>query len=346
MKRARVLAFGAIVLEDAPTPQPGPGEVQIAVEVCGICGSDIHAFGGVHPFIDPPVVPGHEFSGLISALGQGVTGLSVGQRVTAEPSLVCGVCRHCRSGRYNICDHLRVLGCQADGALAEYIVVPAARVIALPDDLSFEEGAMVEPAAVGVHAARRADVAAAERVLVTGAGTIGLMTLQAAIALGAAETIITDTLDSRLALAKTLGATHTVNVRNVKLVDWMEKQYGESNPVDLVFECVGIEQPLADAITVARKGGRIVGVGVYPGKVPVAMHWVQDRELEIIGCLMYTRADWETAIDLMRSGKIQTRPLMSRQAPLEDVVKIFATFAHGPGVAIKNLIDIAPHRRQ
>lgn len=345
MKRAHVTAVNTIILEDVPAPTPGTGEVQIAVEVCGICGSDIHAFGGMHPFVPPPVVPGHEFSGLISELGPGVTGWSLGQRVTVEPSLVDGTCPRCRSGRYNICDNLRVLGCQADGALAEYITVPAGKVIALPDDVTFEQGAMVEPAAVGVHAARRADVASAPLIAITGAGTIGLMTLQAVRAMGAGDIVITDTVDSRLALAKELGATHTVNVRQVNLTGWMKEHYGEENPVDLVFECVGLEQPLDDALHIAHKGARIVAVGVYPSKVPVAMHWVQDREFEIVGTLMYTRQDFLTALQLIRTGHIQVQQLISRQEPLENVVEVFSTFEHGPGAAIKNLIDVAPSRR-
>lgn len=345
MQRTRVVTPNQIILEGAPIPTAQAGEVLIAIQVCGICGSDIHAFAGKHPFIDLPVVPGHEFSGMIRALGAGVGSLKVGQRVTVEPSLVCGVCPRCRSGRYNICDHLRVIGCQADGALAEYITVPASKVVALPDSISFTEAALIEPAAVGVHAVRRADVAAAQRVAIIGAGTIGLMTLQAALALGAREVIITDTIEERLSVARRLGAHHTVNVARTNLLDWMKQEYGESNPCDLVFECVGLEQPLDSAMNIAEKGARIVAVGVYPGRVSVPMHWVQDRELEIVGTLMYGRNDFLTAMELIRQGKIQTAPLISRQEPLSKVVEVFAAFAKGPGAAIKNLIDVVPQTK-
>ncbi len=345
MKRARVIAPNKIILEDAPIPAAQAGEILIAVQVCGICGSDIHAFAGKHPFIDLPVVPGHEFAGVITGLGAGVKGYTLGQRVTVEPSLVDGTCPRCRSGRYNICDNLRVIGCQSDGALAEYITVPAGKVIALPDDVSFTDAALIEPAAVGVHAVRRADVAAAQRVAIIGAGTIGLMTLQAAKALGVREVIITDTIDERLAIARRLGATHTVNVATTNLMQWMMGAYGEKNPCSLVFECVGLEQPLDSAMSIAEKGARIVAVGVYPGRVPVAMHWVQDRELELVGTLMYVREDFLTAMELIRVGKIQTKPLISRQEPLAKVVEVFATFEKGPGAVIKNLIDIVPQTK-
>jgi L-iditol 2-dehydrogenase len=345
MQRARVVAPNQIILEEAPIPAAQTGEVLIAIQVCGICGSDIHAFAGKHPFIDLPVVPGHEFSGVIRTLGAGVSGFKVSQRVTVEPSLVCGVCPRCRSGRYNICDNLRVIGCQADGAMAQYITVPADKVIALPDSISFTDAALIEPAAVGVHAVRRADVAAAQRIAIIGAGTIGLMTLQAALALGAREVIITDTIEERLSVARRLGVHHTVNVAATNLLEWMKQQYGESNPCDLVFECVGLEQPLDSAMSIAAKGARIVAVGVYPGRVTMPMHWVQDRELEIVGTLMYVRDDFLTAMEFIRQGKIQTAPLISRQEPLSNVVEVFATFEKGPGAAIKNLIEIVPQRK-
>ena len=346
MKRALVTRFHEVVLQDVPAPQPGAGEALIKVEVCGICGSDIHAFLGQHPFINPPVVPGHELSGVIAALGPGVSGLQIGARVTAEPSLVCGVCRHCRSGRYNICDNLRVIGCQADGALAEYLLVPAAKVIPLPDDLTFEQGAMIEPVAVAVHAVARAEPGKAGVTAIIGAGTIGLLTLQAAVAAGAGTTIVTDTLDERLALAKQLGATHTVNVKKTDLEGWMQEHFGVPNPVDLSFDCVGLGPSIDSAIRMAQKGSRIIAVGVYPGKVPVEMDWVQDRELEIVGTLMYTHADWLAAIELVRSGKVQVMPLVSRQEPLERVPEVFATFEHGPGADIKLLIGVSAARRQ
>jgi len=340
MFRANLVAPEKVVVEQVPAPEPGPGQVRIAVHVCGVCGSDVHAYHGRHPFISCPVVPGHEFSGVIDALGVDVKGWQVGQRVTVEPSLVCGECENCRTGRYNICDHLRVIGCQSDGAMAEYIIVPADKVVPLPEDLSFEEGALVEPTAVGVHAVRRLNLEQVQRLLVIGAGTIGLQVMQAALALGVPEVVVTDLYATRLQRAKALGATYALNAREVDLPAWMEQRYGRPNPMDAAIECVGAGEVVDTAIGAVKKGRRIVIAGVWGSRPQVNMAFVQDRELELVGTLMYTRQDFLAARDLITQGRIQVAPLVTVRYPLAQVARAFAQAAGDPENTLKVLVLI------
>jgi len=340
MKRANLVKFGQIIIEDVDVPSPEPGRVRVAVRVCGICGTDVHAFQGHHPFINAPVVPGHEFSGEIDALGQGVEGLAIGQKVTVEPSLVCGECEACRSGRYNICENLRVLGCQADGAMAEMISVPAEKIVRLPKDMSYEQGALIEPTAVAVHALRRADLGRVERMLVLGSGPIGLQSVQVGRAWGIPIIVATDIVDEKLAKASELGATHIVNVSQVTLADFFVEEYGKPNPMDLALECVGTEATLLQSIESVKKGGQIVVVGVPSADPRIRLSWVQDRELELLGALMYTRSDFEGARDLIAAGKVETEPLITARYPLERVSDAINDLLRDPENNIKTLITI------
>ena len=341
MKRARLIAPEKIVIEDVPIPMPGPGEVRVAIRACGVCGSDVHAYHGRHPFTSCPVVPGHEFSGTIDAPGQGVTGWTVGRRVTVEPSLVCGICENCRSGRYNICDALKVIGCQSDGAMAEYLVVPAAKLIPLPGGLDFESAALIEPTAVGVHAVLRLELPSTSRLLVVGAGTIGLQTMQAARALGIPEVTVTDLSDARLERARALGATQVVNVGNVALTDWMRRHYACANPMDGAIECVGAgAAAINSAIETVKKGRRIVVAGVWGSQPAVNMGLIQDRELELVGTLMYTHDDFLAARDLIAAGRIQVKPLITARYPLAEAAQAFTAASSNPETTLKVLIIV------
>jgi L-iditol 2-dehydrogenase len=340
MKRANLVQPRRMVIEQVPIPEPAPGEVRIDVRECGVCGSDIHAYLGKHPMISCPIVPGHEFSGVVDALGAGVGGLRVGMPVVVEPSLTCGKCEPCRTGRYNICDNLRVLGCQATGAQADYITVPAAKVIPMCEGMSFEQGALIEPTAVAVHALRRVPIHLADRVLIAGAGTIGLQVLQVARALGASATIVTDVVEQKLAFARQLGATYTVNSRTQSLSDFLRTQFGQSNAVDVALECVGVDETMSQCVEACKKGGQIVVVGVFAHDAPVRLSWVQDRELELIGTLMYMRRDFEKARDLIASGQVQTEPLITRRAPLDDLPQVMEAILADPTANVKSLIHI------
>ena len=339
MKQAEMVEPGKLVVSQVPDPVPGPGQVLIKVAYSGVCGSDVHAYLGEHPFISCPVVPGHEFSGLIAGLGHGVTAWEMGQPVTVEPSLVCGTCYNCRRGRYNICTNLKVIGCQAPGSMAEYITVPADKVIPLPQGMSLELGALVEPAAVGMGIVRRGGYVGGKKVVVMGAGTIGLMAMQVALAHGAASVMQTDVVPQRLALAQELGAGHAVNVRQQELAAAIREAFGPDG-ADLIYECVGIEATIASAIRVARKGSRIVVGGVFGRPTTVDMALVQDRELELLGSLMYKAGDFAEAVRLLSQGRVQGDRLISHRFTLDQIAQAFETAHTGGAGALKVLVRV------
>jgi len=324
---------------DVPTPTAAQGEVVVKIIRSGICGSDIHAYYGKHPFIDLPVVPGHEFSGTICELGGGVQGFNIGDRVTVMPQLFCGVCRNCKVGRYNICASLKVIGCQAPGAMQEKLAVDASLVLKLPDKLNFDQGAMLEPVSVGIHACRRVGGVANKRVVVLGAGTIGNLAAQAAKAMGAEAVMITDISDQRLALAKKCGIDHTVNIQTEDLAAKIKHLWGDDG-ADLFIECVGVASAVEQAINVAGKGTDIIIAGVFGDMTTVSMGLVQDKELNLIGTLMYTKDDWLDAIRFVEAGTVVLEPLMSAHFPLAELAEAFRYVEDSKDTALKVLIDL------
>lgn len=338
MKQAQLYAPEKIRLIESPRPSPNPDEILIAVARVGICGSDLHAYHGRHPFIQLPVVPGHEFAGTVVEVGASVHDFAPGQRVTVEPSLVCGVCYNCTHGRYNICEQLKVIGCQTDGAMGDYLAVPAAKALLLPDTLTWDQAALLEPLAVAVHAVRRAELQPGANVLILGAGTIGLMTLQTAKALGAGQVVITDLIPERLELAQALGADCAVNPTITDLAQALEGTFGLPC-AEVIIECVGVTATVRDAIRVACKGARIVLAGVFEKEVPVNLGLVQDRELELVGTLMYKDDDFPTALELVRNGKVKVEPLITHRFPLSQAAQAYATADERRG-SVKVLIEV------
>lgn len=337
MRAACLVGKERIVLQQRPVPEPGPGEVRLRPVAVGVCGSDVHAFLGEHPFVHPPIVLGHEIGALVDRLGPGVSGLREGQLVTVEPNVVCGECYNCRNGRYNICARLRVIGCVGyDGAMADYLVVPAHKVIPVPATWSGERAALVEPTAVGVHAVRQGALAAGWDVVVLGAGIVGLVTAQAARALGAARVLVVDPVGERLERARALGLTETLDDA-ARLRAAVGERFGDKG-ADLIFDCVGIQPTLDAAVEAARKGTRIVMVGVPAGRLSVDMALVQDRELEVVGTLMYRKEDYHTAIDLIERGAVAVDGLVTHRFPLERVMEAFEVAVHRKRDALKVMI--------
>ncbi len=338
MKAVRLTAPKQVQLVEIPVPEPGPGEVVIAVEQRGICGSDIHAYHGHHPFVHPPVVLGHEFAGRIAQLGPGVDGFSEGQRVTVEPSLVCGECYNCKTGRYNICDNLRVVGCTTDGGFADFVAVPVAKTVPIPENMTMAQGAMVEPLAVAYHALRIAEFEPGMRVAIFGAGTIGLCTLLALREQGAADrVVVTDVLDQKLEMASDLGAGLVLRGDAEDAVDKARAFLGWR--ADVVFDCVTNKASTAQAIALADKGGRVIVEGVPAGEVLVPLHLVQDREIELRGTLMYLREDYEAAIDAISGGRVDVDALITDRFPLDRVVDAFERIAAAPAEVVKVQIE-------
>jgi L-iditol 2-dehydrogenase len=339
MRQVELCAPGEIRIREVPLPTPQPDELLIKVAQVGICGSDLHAFHGRHPFIELPVIPGHEFAGTVADVGASAGEFTVGQRITVEPSLICGECYNCAHGRYNICEKLQVIGCQTVGAMAEYLTVPASKTLMLPGEINWDQAVMAEPLAVAVHAVRVAGIASGTRVLVLGAGTIGLMVMQAAKALGAGSVVMTDLRDQRLALAAELGADHVVNPTSTALEDALESAYGQDR-ADVIIECVGVAATARDAVRVARKGTRIVLAGVFEEEVPINLGLVQDHELEIVGTLMYVGDDFATALALLGRGDVTVSSMISHRFPLSEAAQAFAV-ADSRQEALKVVIQVA-----
>ena len=203
-------APGQIEFREVPMPEPAPGEALIKIMKIGVCGSDIHVYHGEHPFTSYPITQGHEVSGLVEKLGEGVTGLTVGQKVTIQPQVVCGECYPCRHGKYNLCEKLKVMGFQTTGVASHYFAVDAKKVTPLPEGMGLDEGAMIEPLAVAVHAVRRAGDVTGQDICVLGAGPIGILVAQAAKGMGARRVMVTDVSSLRLDKAKECGANRVL----------------------------------------------------------------------------------------------------------------------------------------
>lgn len=341
MLQAKLVAPEKIFFKKTRIPLLGEKEVLIKVKVCGVCGSDVHAYKGKHPFVHSPIVLGHEFSGVIYQIGTRANSFSPGDRVIVEPNIVCGKCYNCLHGRYNICTNLKVVGCVGyDGAFAEYVAVPEKKVLRLPGNISFEKAALVEPVAVAVHAVRKAKQKINDVVVVLGAGTIGLLVMQVAKLAGAGEVIVTDVLDYRLKKAGELGADRLVNPASQDLIKIIQEKYGR-NEVDLIYDCVGIEETISQAIQIARKGIRIMVIGVPEERIEVDLSLIQDRELEIVGSLMYVREDFKAAIDFIQKEKLKVKPLVTHHFKLKDVDKAFHLITEEKKEVLKVLIDVS-----
>jgi L-iditol 2-dehydrogenase len=322
VKQSVMTAPGKIEFRDVPVPEPGPGEVLVRMKRIGVCGSDIHVWHGKHALTPYPVVQGHEVSGVIEKVGASVRGVSAGDPVTIQPQVTCGTCYPCRHGAYHICDSLKVMGFQTTGAGSEFFAVEASKVLKLPRRMDLEHGAMIEPAAVAVHALGRAGDVKGRTVLVLGAGPIGNLVAQVAKGLGAAKVMITDVNEFRLGKARECGVDLCVNVGTADLGAAVKEQLGDAK-ADLILECVGSPATISQAVAVARKGTDIIVVGVFGDKPVVDMGTVQDRELRLIGTLMYRETDWKKAIQLVESGTVRLAPLITDHYEFADYRKAY-----------------------
>jgi L-iditol 2-dehydrogenase len=339
MKQALLVEPQKVIFQDVDKPRPGPGQVLVQVRRIGVCGSDIHAYYGKHPYIRCPIVQGHEFAGRITEVGPDVRNLRAGDDVTARPQLVCGQCYPCRHGNYHICNSLKVIGCQAEGAAQEFLAVDQDLVVKLPAGMDYDSGAMVEPVAVGAHAVGRLESVEGKKVLVLGAGPIGNLTAQAARGLGAAAVAISDLGDFRLEVARACGLPHAVNPTKGNMASAVREAFGPDG-ADAILECVGVEETVGQAISLARKGTDIVIVGVFGEKPRVEIGLVQDKELRLIGTLMYKAEDYRTAIDLVQSGRVLLKPLMTRHFPFEQYPDAYRFIEKNRDRTMKVFIDL------
>ena len=311
MRAAVLHAPGEIRIEQRDRPVPGPREVLVQIAAVGVCGSDVHYYehGRIGPFVvEAPLVLGHEAAGRVVELGDLASGHAVGDRVTLEPGVPCGRCRECRAGAYNLCADVHFFATPpVDGAFAEYVAIHEDFAFALPDSLSDEEGALMEPLSVGVWACRKAGVSAGDRVLITGAGPIGLLAMQCALAFGATEVTVSDVNEHRLELAKRTGATRVVRAGEALALE-----------ADALIECSGHPGALAGGIRALRPAGTAVLVGMGPeeqGTLPLSL--IQGRELWITGTFRYANT-YPAAIALAASGKVDLRAIITGHFGLED----------------------------
>ncbi|MCI5651801.1 MAG: alcohol dehydrogenase catalytic domain-containing protein [Ruminococcus bromii] len=332
-------APGEIIFREIENPIPAAGEVVVKIMRIGVCGSDIHVWHGKHPFTSYPVTQGHEVSGEITALGEGVTGLSVGQKVTIQPQVVCGKCYPCRHGKYNLCEELKVMGFQTTGVASEYFAVDAAKVTPLPESMSFDEGAMIEPLAVAVHAVRKFGDMQGMRVAVLGAGPIGILVAQAAKGMGAECVLITDVSDVRLEKAKECGVDFCVNTKSVNFGAALVEAFGPDK-ADVIYDCAGNDVTMGQAIQYARKGSTIILVAVFAGFAKVDLAVLNDHELDLNTTMMYRNEDYLEAIELVRAEKVHLKPLISKHFAFCDYAEAYRYIDANRETTMKVLIDV------
>lgn len=332
-------APGRIEFNEIPVPKVKEDEVLIRIMKIGICGSDIHVYHGEHPFTSYPVTQGHEVSGQIVELGENVSYFKVGQKVTIQPQVVCGKCYPYRHGKYNLCEELKVMGFQTAGMASHYFAVDASKVTILPDKLSYDEGAMIEPSAVAVHAVRQAGDITGLNIIVLGAGPIGNLVAQAAKGLGANKVLITDISDFRLAKAKECGVEHCINTKVLDLEEVIINTFGPDK-ADIIYDCAGNNTTMGQAIKCARKGSTIILVAVFAGMATVDLAVANDHELDIKSTMMYRNEDYITAIELVDQNLIKLKPLISKYFNFKDYLNAYQYIEMNKETTMKVIINV------
>jgi len=307
--------------KDVPQPRPGDEEILVRVKAVGICGSDVHGYTGQTGRRIPPIIMGHEASGVVEAVGRNARNVAVGDRITFDSTVYCNQCQWCRLGRVNLCDNRKILGVsipafRRDGCMAEYVVMPWWITYKLPDTVTFEEAALVEPAAVSMHAARITPIDVNDVVAVVGAGPIGLFAIQAAKVKGAGKVIALDVREERLAIARKLGADITINPSQGDIKAEVRRLVGRPD-VDAVLEAVGTPAAVQLGFDLVKRGGHLTLIGNVTPKVEVNLQDLIMRELNIRGSFAIA-GEYRTVLDLMAQGRIQAKPLISQTRPLAE----------------------------
>jgi L-iditol 2-dehydrogenase len=325
-----------------PVPVPGPSEILFQVAACGICGSDVHGYDGTSGRRIPPLVMGHEAAGTVAAVGSQVSEFAVGDRVTFDSTVYCGVCAFCRKGEINLCDERQVIGVSCGdysraGAFAEYVAVPARIVYKLPENLGFAEAAMLEAVSVALHAVAVSKLEGGEMALVVGAGMIGLLTLQAARVAGCSQVFVADIDETRLKSASELGAHETILASGTKLTQEILR-LTEGRGVDVVLEAVGRDETIAAAIDCVRKGGAVTLIGNITPQVNLPLQKIVSRQIRLQGSCA-SSGEYPEAMKLMAAGKIRVGPLITAVAPLRDGPEWFDRLHSGEPNLMKIVLD-------
>ena len=337
MKALVLEKYNKFSYREVEDPKIGVGEVLVAVEACGICGSDVHGMDGSSGRRQPPIIMGHEAAGLITEVGAGVEGWRNGERVTFDSTIYCGTCWHCRRGEINLCDNRRVLGVSCDeyrqdGAFAEFVSVPARILYPLPDGMSFVQATMVEALSIAVHAVGRTAVHLNDSAVVVGAGTIGLLAVQVLKACGCSPVIAVDVDPVRLERAGRLGADAMINAVGGSVPEQVRKHVPRGTEV--AVEAVGVGEALRDAVSCLRKGGRLALVGNLSPTVEFPLQSVVTREISVNGSCA-SRGEYPSCLELISRGAVNVEAMISATAPLAEGAEWFQRLYRGESGLMK-----------
>lgn len=321
MKAAFIDKPNSLNIIDKNVPSIKPREALIKVHACGVCGTDLHIYEGVMPWARLPLIPGHEFSGIVVDVGEDVNGISIGDAVAVDPNITCGLCRYCRSARRNLCPNVESIGVTRDGGFAEYVLAPASQLYRVPSGLGLDEAAFTEPVACCLHGITRLSIKPGEDVLIVGAGPIGLIHLQLAKRTGAGKVIVVEVNDMRLRLAERLGADLTVNPSREDVTETVNR-FLRGKGVEAAIDAAGGSTPLTLALKCLEPGGRLLAFGVASetDTLTIKPYDIYKRELTIIGSFI-NPYEMDNALNLLASGAIDVKPLISHIIGLEDLEK-------------------------
>ena len=315
---------GSFRVAEVPDPTPGPDQIVVKVDCCGICGTDIHIMDGEFPPTPYPITPGHEFAGTVAAIGADVAiDLPVGARVAVDPSVYCGYCKRCRAGRGNLCENWAAIGDTVDGAFAEYVAVPAANAYRLPDGFDGQVAAMMEPLACAVHGLRRLGPVFGDTVLLTGAGTMGLLLLQLLTHAGAGAVTVVDRVSDRLEVASKLGAARVVS----DIGELADERF------EITVDATGVPAVIQAGSDLLDRGGRLLVFGVSPAEAAISLSpfRVYNDEITVTGSMAILRS-FAPAVELLTSGVVDPRPLLSTPLPLEEFGEALRRVRAGQGI--------------
>jgi len=336
---AFVTTPGRVEFQEKRLPEFHDHSVLLKVKAASICGSDLHIFKGKHPGAPLPVAVGHELSGEVLKVGKKVSKVKEGDRVVVEPIVICGECVPCRRGEYNHCDNVSVQYRKGQGAFTPYFVADEDWTYKLPQSVSFEEGALVEPLSVAMHGVKRAGIRLGHSVAVFGAGAVGLMILHLARLSGAGDTFVVDVKDFRLEKAKKLGASHAINASQQDAVKYILERTGQFG-VDKAFEAVGTEKTLVDSMKVLKKGGASIVLGVFEDQeIRIPANIINSREIAVIGSFAYCW-DFQDALKLLEMGAVKLGEIMTHTMPISELQQAFELLMDPKGEAVKVVIQM------
>ena len=337
MQRLVATSVNTVTLQEVEKPTLKAGEILAQTLVTGVCGSDIHAVQGHHPFVPVPYNPGHEVVGVIREIASDVTGFAVGDRVTVEPDLPCWDCKNCKGGQENLCENLKFFGCgYAQGGMADYWTLPATRFHKVPESFTDEAAAMIEPLSTPVHAVKLSFIGSKDltgkTVAILGCGTIGLLTLYAAKYFNAKKIVMTDLVEKKRNLAKQLGADLVFDAASKTLPSDIRKAVGQS--IDVVYDCVAIQHTVSQAIALADKAGIVMIVGVPSKEVTVPLPIIQDHQIRIQGSATYLPADYQDSIKIISQSSFNAKEIVTAVFPKAQAQQAFDTAIAGEQIKV------------